>query len=99
MGRMSWVIALVALSSCDAEPGADAGRSDAGRDAGRARDSGTRRDAGRDASTCVAPTAPTEVLSPRAGELFYAQIGLGGLGLGESALVVGPDGTRVLIDV
>jgi len=33
------------------------------------------------------------------GELFYMQLGLGGLTLGESALVVGPDGTIVAIDV
>ncbi|MFO0560968.1 MAG: MBL fold metallo-hydrolase [Polyangiales bacterium] len=45
------------------------------------------------------PTAPTTAVRPVPGELFYAQLGLGGLQMGESALVVGPDGTRVLIDV
>jgi len=43
--------------------------------------------------------APLERIRHEDGELFYAQIGLGGLSLGESALVVGPDGTRILIDV
>lgn len=45
------------------------------------------------------PTAPMTAVRPVAGELFYAQLGLGGLQMGESALIVGPDGTRVLIDV
>ncbi len=43
--------------------------------------------------------APQGRIWPEPGELFYAQIGLGGLSLGESALVVGPDGTRILVDV
>jgi beta-lactamase superfamily II metal-dependent hydrolase len=43
--------------------------------------------------------APTQIVYPRQGELHYIQIGLGGLTMGESALVVGPDGTTVLIDV
>jgi competence protein ComEC len=94
MGRMFRVLALFALASCESEDGTDAGS-----DAGRARDAGPAIDSGRDAGRCVVPAAPSEVLRPRAGELFYAQIGLGGLGLGESALLVGPDGTRVLIDV
>ncbi len=33
------------------------------------------------------------------GELYVEQIGLGGGTIGEAALVVGPDGTRVLVDV
>lgn len=53
-----------------------------------------------DASNCAEPlVAPVAPLSPQAGELFYAQLGLGGLSMGESALLVGPDGTVVLIDV
>ena len=36
---------------------------------------------------------------PIPGELFYAQIGLSGVSLGEAAVVVGTDGTTVLIDV
>ena len=43
--------------------------------------------------------APAERVWPEPGELFYAQIGLGGISLGESALIVAPDGTRILIDV
>ena len=39
------------------------------------------------------------VLQPVPGELFYVQVGLGGISLGEGALVVGPDGTRVFVDV
>jgi glyoxylase-like metal-dependent hydrolase (beta-lactamase superfamily II) len=38
-------------------------------------------------------------IRPRNGELFYGQLGLGGLTMGESALLVGPDGTSVLLDV
>lgn len=53
-----------------------------------------------DAGPCPAlPAAPTAALRPTPGELFYAQLGLGGLSLGEAAVVVGPDGTVVLIDV
>ncbi len=43
--------------------------------------------------------APQTELRPVAGELFYAQWGLGGLAMGESALVVAPNGQQVLIDV
>lgn len=54
-----------------------------------------------DASTpCKpAPAVPTTVLKPVAGELFYAQLPLGGLTIGESAILIGPDGTVVVIDV
>lgn len=44
------------------------------------------------------PPLPATALRPRAGELFYAQLGLGGLGMGESAVLIGPDGTVVLFD-
>jgi len=43
-------------------------------------------------------TAPVAAIRPQPGELYYAQLGLGGAFLGESAVVVGPDGTIVLID-
>lgn len=79
---------------------------DAGSDSGTVRDAGSPRDGGTDArvvadaSACDdAPEAPSEVLFPTAGEVFYAQLGLGGLSLGEAALLVGPDGTTVLFDV
>ncbi len=53
-----------------------------------------------DAGGCRAvPDAPVGRLQPEAGELFYAQIGLGGFSMGESAIAVGPDGTVVIIDV
>lgn len=53
-----------------------------------------------DAGPCAAPpAAPTKVLAPAAGELFYAQLGLGGLSIGESAILVGPNGTVVVVDV
>lgn len=45
------------------------------------------------------PQPVTERLWPVPGELFYAQIGLGGFALGESAVVVGPTGQIVVIDV
>jgi len=37
-------------------------------------------------------------LGPAPGELYYEQIGLGGLSMGEAALIVGPDGTTILVD-
>lgn len=43
--------------------------------------------------------APSSRLWPTPGELFYMQVGLGGLSLGEAAIVVGPQGRIVLIDV
>jgi beta-lactamase superfamily II metal-dependent hydrolase len=45
------------------------------------------------------PQPPTDALEPAPGELFYMQLGLGGFSLGESALVVGPEGTIVAFDV
>jgi beta-lactamase superfamily II metal-dependent hydrolase len=53
-----------------------------------------------DAAACAPPPAvPAGVLKPVAGELFYAQLPLGGFSIGESAILVGPDGTVVVIDV
>lgn len=53
-----------------------------------------------DASTCIEVLPPpTSRLHPEPGELFYAQIGLGGFTMGEAALIVGPSGTVVLVDV
>ncbi|MBL8786751.1 MAG: MBL fold metallo-hydrolase [Deltaproteobacteria bacterium] len=61
----------------------------------------TRESDVADTSPCAAPlpAPPSAALRPVAGELFYAQLGLGGFKMGESALLVGPDGTSVLIDV
>lgn len=57
-------------------------------------------DAQPEPERCAAlPPAPTTRIAPASGEVFYAQIGLGGIALGESAILVGPDGTTVLIDV
>ena len=56
-------------------------------------------DAGANAACDDALSLPAERLWPAPGELFYMQLGLPGVALGESALVVGPDGTSVLIDV
>jgi len=47
----------------------------------------------------IALDVPTERIWPEEGELFYQQVGLGGFSLGESAIVVGPTGKVVLIDV
>jgi beta-lactamase superfamily II metal-dependent hydrolase len=107
--HVGWVLIALFVIACgepdaqrDAGRETDAGARDAGmaRDAGRARDAGAVNDAGRvDAGECPAPpAAPTARLEPQAGELFYAQIGLGGFALGEAALIVGPDGTIVLVD-
>lgn len=43
--------------------------------------------------------APEGTPAPGGGQLIIEQIGLSGIGLGEAALVVGDDGTSVLIDV
>jgi len=69
-------------------------------DASAPTDSGVDSTKPSDAGPCSAPpAAPTTALKPVAGELFYAQLGLGGLSIGESAIVVGPDGTVVVVDV
>ena len=53
-----------------------------------------------DESACAQlPPAPTERIEPTPGELYYIQVGLGGFSLGESALMVGPEGTIVAFDV
>lgn len=88
----------------DHDGGSDAGPRDAGTTDGGTRDAGRldggATDAGSsDGGSCPAPAIPSGRLGPAAGELFYAQIGLGGFSLGESALIVGPDGTTVLVDV
>lgn len=89
----------------DARAELDAARTDASDDGGSARDVGggdTGQDAASsgDAGACAPPpAAPTAPLRPVAGELFYAQLGLGGLSIGESAILVGPDGTVVVVDV
>jgi len=50
-------------------------------------------------SSCTDPiTSPTELLTPQPGELFYMQMGLAGISMGESAMIVGPDGTITLVD-
>src|SRR5690349_7786688 len=87
----------------DAAIARDAGTRDSGARDGGVPDSGPR-DAGgapdRGGDPCAPPPAPpTAPLRPTAGELFYVQLGLGGLSTGEAALIVGPDGTRVLVDV
>lgn len=103
MSLLATAFLLALATSCggsDPPRGRDAGRSpDAGpRDAGRA-DAGRLPDAGPPLPCTDAPAAPAGALRPVAGELFYAQIGLGGFSPGEAALIVGPDGTRVLVDI
>jgi hypothetical protein len=48
---------------------------------------------------CVEGLSPSEVLGPSPGSLYYRQLGLPGRSLGESALIVGPDGVVILLDV
>jgi beta-lactamase superfamily II metal-dependent hydrolase len=75
---------------------ADGPSADADADA----DTDPERDADQGAPSCgEPPTPPAGRLWPVAGELYYEQLGLGGFKLGEAALVVGADGTLVLIDV
>ncbi len=52
-----------------------------------------------DTACAELPSAPSDPNQPQPGELFYMQLGLGGFSLGESALVVGPEGTIVAFDV
>lgn len=87
----------------DSAPAADSA-GDAAGDTGLAVDAGDAGDASAEAASdggaCAPPpTPPTTALRPIAGELFYAQLGLGGVSIGESAIVVGPDGTVVVVDV
>jgi len=48
---------------------------------------------------CPAPREGGPPLLPVEGELYYRQIGLGGAALGEAAVLVGPRGQVVLVDV
>lgn len=50
-------------------------------------------------NTCEDLQQHTSRLWPTPGELTYIQHGLGGLSLGEAAIVVGPQGQLILIDV
>lgn len=98
-------------SSPDAgvDAGSDAGSDGGGADAGP-RDAGGGADGGLDAATGDAGTSdagapdagpePTAVLRPAPGELTIIQLRLPGLvRLGEAAILVGPDGTIVLMDI
>lgn len=67
-------------------------------DAGLPADAGPG-DAGGPVSCTVQQVSNAAVLTPQAGELFYMQVGLGGLTHGEAALGVGPDGTVFGVDV
>lgn len=51
------------------------------------------------APACTLHDVNVAPLTPEPGELFYVQLGLGGVSPGESALVVGPDGSILAIDV
>ena len=48
---------------------------------------------------CDASDIVSGVLGPAPGEVFWQQLGLGGFATGEAALLVLPDGSRVLVDV
>ena len=52
-----------------------------------------------DATDTDTDPTPSVPLSPLPGELYYMQLGLSGLALGEAAIIVGPDGKIVLVDV
>ncbi|MBL8619681.1 MAG: MBL fold metallo-hydrolase [Myxococcales bacterium] len=85
---------LLAVAACGTHGGAT--RADAPPPA----DAAAVIDAAVDAAPCPPlPAPPTTRLRPTPGELFYAQLGLGGLSIGEAAVLIGPDGTVVLIDV
>lgn len=88
------VAGALAVAACGSD-----GRA-AGDDAARADAATVVADAAADAAPCPPlPAAPTTRLTPTPGELYYAQLGLGGLSIGEAAVLIGPDGTVVLIDV
>ena len=79
----------------DASVPIDASPADAA-PASAAQDAAPRADAGG-CDEALSPGATR--LWPERGELYYVQLGLPGFSLGETAIVVGPDGTTVLIDV
>lgn len=106
---------LFASSCGEGTPALDAGSDGGGADAGRADSGATIdagvRDAGSvdagsvdagvdDAGSFDAGAEPTSILRPLPGELTIIQMRLPGLvQLGEAAVLVGPDGTMVLMDV
>ncbi|MCB9555239.1 MAG: MBL fold metallo-hydrolase [Deltaproteobacteria bacterium] len=70
-----------------------------GRDAGARFDRRTDVDLSpNDGDAPCLPTPPQQPLRPLSGELYYEQIGLGGIALGEAAVAVGPNGDALLVD-
>lgn len=96
------IFALVLALSCSGPADPDGGATTP--DSGSSPEAGV--DAGSDAATMLdagavdAGMEPTEILRPVPGEVTIIQIRLPGvLRLGEAAILVGPDGTLVLMDV
>lgn len=57
-------------------------------------------DSDNSVDVCSKPVeVPNVRIYPVFGELFYAQIGLSGITMGEAAAVIGPDGTMTAIDL
>lgn len=108
--RPAWIGLALLLVACGGEEAADAGRRDAavtdagGRDAGEGMDAGdvdgaAPTDAGPPPGGDAGPE-PTETIWPVPGEVTIIQLQLPGVfRLGEAAVLVGPDGTLVLMDI
>ncbi len=100
--RGAFLLALLAGCASERTP---SGKVVDGRDVQVPADAGSFDDQGRatadgGATRCRSlPEPPTAVITPVEGELYYEQVGLGGLALGEAAIVVGSDGGVALIDV
>ncbi|MCK6550141.1 MBL fold metallo-hydrolase, partial [Myxococcota bacterium] len=80
----------------------DASGADAAPDASAPRDAEARDATPDDAGAFDPGPEPADVLRPIAGELTILQLDIpagAALALGESAIIVGPDGTLVLVDV
>ena len=105
------LVAAALLAACSPPPHqvGPCPECDAAPDAATAPDATAASDVAAPAEADVAPPAPatacppgaeapSERLWPEPGEVFYAQIGLGGFSLGEAAVLVGPTGRVALID-
>ncbi len=87
---------LLALACSDDTPAADSGA--AGDGPKKTGDSWRPPDVGQVDCSKV-PAAPNTRIWPVPGEVFYMQIGLIGNSMGESAVIVGPRGKMVVVDV
>ena len=89
------LLACLLVSACNGDtPGADGGSTG---DAPKSADTWRPPDVGQVDCKQNLPV-PGQRIWPEPGEVFYMQIGLIGSSMGESAIIVGPQGRMVLVD-